>query len=49
MQSIIIFHLIPYAPYTNDNDNDGNRSSTLNTTYEFSNGIHVEKHGTNSG
>jgi len=38
-----------YAPYTNDDDNDGNRSSTLNTTYEFSNGIHVEKHGTNSG
>ncbi len=37
--------VIPYSFYTNDDNNNGNRLPTLNKTFEFSNGIHVEKHG----
>jgi hypothetical protein len=37
--------IIPYSLYTNDDDNNGNRPPTLNITSEFSNRIHVEKHG----
>jgi hypothetical protein len=34
---------IPYSPYTNDDDNNGSRPPTYNTTSKFSNGIHVKK------
>jgi hypothetical protein len=34
---------IPYSSYTNDDDNNGNKPLTMNRTFEFSNGIHVEK------
>jgi hypothetical protein len=42
-----ITSVILYSPYTNDDDNndDDNKPPTLNRTFEFSNGIHVEKHG----
>jgi hypothetical protein len=41
--------VIPYSPYTNDNDNNGNKPPTINKTFELSNGIHVEKMGIKSG
>jgi hypothetical protein len=41
------FHsiVIPYSLYTNDDDNSGNRPPTLNKTFKFFSGIHLEKHG----
>jgi hypothetical protein len=35
--------VIPYSPYTNDDDDNGNTPSTLNRTSEFSNGIHGKR------
>jgi hypothetical protein len=37
--------IIPYSPYTNDNDNNDSIPPILNKTFEFSIGIHVKKHG----
>jgi ADP-dependent phosphofructokinase/glucokinase len=36
---------IPSSPYTNNDDNNGNITPTLKRIFEFSNGIHVKKHG----
>ncbi len=44
-QQLFFTFAIPYSPYTNDDDNNGSRPPTLNRTFEFSNGIHVKKHG----
>jgi hypothetical protein len=44
-QQFFFTSVIPYSPYTNDNNNNGSRPPTLNRTSEFFNEIHVEKHG----
>jgi len=40
---------IPSSPYTNNDDNNGNIILTFKKTFEFSNGIHVKKHGNQFG
>ncbi len=44
-QQFLFTFVIPYSPYTNDNDNNGRRHLIMNRTSELSNGIHVKKHG----
>jgi hypothetical protein len=44
-QQLFLTFVIPYSPYTNDNDKNGSKPSTMNRTFEFFNRIHVEKHG----
>jgi hypothetical protein len=44
-QQLFFTFVIPYSPYTNDDDNNGSRPSTLDRIFEFSNRIHVEKLG----
>jgi hypothetical protein len=43
-QQVLFTFVIPYSPYTNDNDNNGSKPLILNRSFEFSNGIHVKKH-----
>jgi len=48
-QQLFFTFIIPYLPHTNDDDNNGRRPPILNETFEFSNGMHVKKHGNNLG
>jgi hypothetical protein len=43
-QQVLFTFVIPYSPYTNDNDNNGSKPLILNRSFEFFNGIHVKKH-----
>jgi hypothetical protein len=48
-QQLFFTFTIPYSPYTNDDDNNGNKPPTLNRTFEFSNGIMWKNMGISSG
>jgi hypothetical protein len=44
-QQLLFTFTIPYSPYTNDDDSNGNRPPILNKTLKFSNVMHMKKHG----
>jgi len=48
-QQLSFTFIIPSSLYTNNDNKNGNKASTLKRTFEFSYGIHVENIGINSG
>ncbi len=48
-QQLSFTFIIPFPPYTNNDDTNGSKVSTFKMTFEFSYGIHVENIRINSG